>query len=155
ADAAGEVAEVVGRQRDVGVQCLAHRLAVVPGFGDGELFQVGFDAIGDLQQDQRTGLHAGLAPGVRGGVGGVQRLFDVGGVGAGEFADDRTIDRAGIDEVFTVDWGGEFATDVVAVARFEGQDGARRTGFCVNHDGDLSCGVGRGSTLTRSVLRAA
>ncbi|MNF30594.1 hypothetical protein D3C85_730650 [compost metagenome] len=51
-DAAGEVAEVVGRQGDVGIQGFANGLAVVPGFSDGQGFQVLFDAVGDLQQDQ-------------------------------------------------------------------------------------------------------
>ncbi len=54
ADAAGEVAEVVGGQGDVGVEGLAHGLAVVPGLGDGEQFQVLLDAVGDLQQDVRV-----------------------------------------------------------------------------------------------------
>ncbi len=93
ANAAGEVAEVVGGQRHVGVQRLAHGLAVVPGLGDGQLFQVGFDAVGDLQQDQRAVLDRGPAPGIGSGMGGVQRLFDVFGTRAREFGDDFPIYR--------------------------------------------------------------
>ncbi len=139
ADAAGEVAEVVGGQRHVGVQRLAHRLAVVPGLGDGQLFQVGFDAIGDLQQDQRAVLHRGLAPGIGSGMGGVQSLFDVFGTRAREFADQRTVHRAGVGEILTIDRGDEFATDVVAVARLEGNDGAGGARFGVDHGILQSC----------------
>ncbi|MNP57947.1 hypothetical protein D3C76_1528180 [compost metagenome] len=52
ADAAGEVAEVIDRQWDVGVEGFTDRLAVVPGFGDGQDFEVLFDAVGDFQQGQ-------------------------------------------------------------------------------------------------------
>ena len=45
---AGEVAEVVDRQRQVGGQRLADRLAVVPGLGDGEHLEVLLDPVGDL-----------------------------------------------------------------------------------------------------------
>jgi hypothetical protein len=51
AQAAGEVAEVVDRQRDVGVQRLAHRLAVVHRLGVGQQLEVLLDAVGDLQQE--------------------------------------------------------------------------------------------------------
>ncbi|MNQ26493.1 hypothetical protein D3C85_397320 [compost metagenome] len=87
ADAAGVIAEVVGGQRHVGVEGFAHGLAVVPGFGHGQHFEVGLDAVGDFQQHQRTGLHRGLAPGIGGGMGGIQSTLDVFGTGAGEFTD--------------------------------------------------------------------
>jgi hypothetical protein len=77
---------VVGGQRHVGVEGLAHGLAVVPGFGDSELFQVGFDAIGDLQQDVGAILNRGASPGVGSSVGGIQRLFDVFGTERGNSA---------------------------------------------------------------------
>ncbi len=51
ANAAGEVAEVVHRQRNVGVQGLTHRLAVVPALGHRQRLQVGLDALSDLQKD--------------------------------------------------------------------------------------------------------
>ncbi|MNX59002.1 hypothetical protein D3C86_898590 [compost metagenome] len=57
ADAAGVVAEVVGGQRHVGVQRLAHGLAVVPGFGDGQQFEVLLDAVSDFQQHQGAVLN--------------------------------------------------------------------------------------------------
>ena len=44
---AGEVAEVVDRQRHVGAQRLAHRLAVLPALGDGEHLEVLLDRVGD------------------------------------------------------------------------------------------------------------
>ncbi len=50
ADAAGEVAEVVHRQGQVGVEGFTHRLAIVPGFRHGQGFQVLLQAVGDAQQ---------------------------------------------------------------------------------------------------------
>ena len=69
AQAPGEIAEVVGGQRDVGVEGFADGLAVVPGFGDRQQFEVLFDAVGDFQQDQRAGLGGSGAPGIGSGVG--------------------------------------------------------------------------------------
>ena len=63
AQAAGEVAEVIDGERDVGVQGFTDRLAVVDGFGIGQQFEVLFEAVGDLQQDVGTGCGIGLAPG--------------------------------------------------------------------------------------------
>jgi selenocysteine lyase/cysteine desulfurase len=42
---AGEVPEVIHGQRDIRVQRLAHRLAVVPGLGDRDGFEVLLDAL--------------------------------------------------------------------------------------------------------------
>ncbi|MNS22584.1 hypothetical protein D3C72_543840 [compost metagenome] len=57
ADAASEVAEVVDRQRNVGIEGFADRLAVVPGFGNGQQFEVLLDTVGDLQQNVGAVLH--------------------------------------------------------------------------------------------------
>ena len=77
---AGEVAEVVDRQRDVGGERLAHRLAVLLALGDREHLEVGLDRVGDRVRAPRA-RSAGerLAPGVLGGVRGVERELDVGG----------------------------------------------------------------------------
>ena len=123
ADAAGEVAEVVGGQGNVGVEGLAHGLAVVPGLGDGEQFQVLLDALGDLQQDVRTLLHRGTAPGVGGGVGGVEGLVDVLGGGTGNSAIGWPFTGEVLVKYWPLDRRHELAADVVAVARLEGDDG--------------------------------
>ncbi len=47
ADAAGEIAEVVDRQRQVGRRGLADRLAVVPGLGGGQQGEIVFHHLGD------------------------------------------------------------------------------------------------------------
>ncbi|MNK86103.1 hypothetical protein D3C87_1060060 [compost metagenome] len=138
ADAAGEVTEVVGSQRHVGVQGFAHGLAVVPGFGDGQHLKVLLDAVGDFQQHQGAVLGRGLAPGVGSGMGGVEGLVDVGGAGAREFGDHFTVDRRGVGEVLAIDRSDKLATDEVAVARLEGNDGAWGSGLCVDHGGPLS-----------------
>ncbi|MNJ65132.1 hypothetical protein D3C77_611280 [compost metagenome] len=91
--AASEVAEVVGGEWDVGVKGFANGFAVVPGFGDGQQLEVLFDAVGDFQQDQRARLRRGRAPGVSGGMGGVQGLFNVFGAGTREFGNQLAVHR--------------------------------------------------------------
>ena len=54
ADRAGEIAEMVDGQRNVGGHGLADRLAVVPGLGERKLLQIGFDPVGDLVEDLRA-----------------------------------------------------------------------------------------------------
>ena len=137
ADAASEVAEVVGGQRNVGVEGFAHGLAVVPGFGDGQQFEVLLDAVGDFQQYPRAVLGAGFAPGVCGCVGGVQCFVDVFGSGAREVGDGLAVDRRGVGEVVAIDRRHEFAADVVAVFGLERNDGAFGTGVCITHGGHL------------------
>ena len=51
ADAAGEVAEVVDGEGNVGGGRLADRLAVVEGFSEREQLQVLLHAVGDLEED--------------------------------------------------------------------------------------------------------
>jgi hypothetical protein len=68
---------VVNRQGDVGVQGFADGLAVVDGFGVGQQFQVGFDAIGNFQQGVAARGGVGFAPGVCCSVGSVQCQLDV------------------------------------------------------------------------------
>ena len=50
-DAAGEVAEVIDRQREVGRGGLADRLAVVDRLDEGEGLEVGLDPVGDPVED--------------------------------------------------------------------------------------------------------
>ena len=125
ADAAGEIAEVVDSQRYVGRQRLAHRLAIVPGLGLGDGLQVLFDPVGDAVQQQGAFRHAGLAPGVLGGVGGVQRLFDIGRVRTGHFAQDAAIHRGGVFEIAAVDRRDPLSADEVVIARLELGGGRR------------------------------
>ena len=77
AHGAGEVAEVVDHQRDVGGERLAHRLAVVPALGDREHLQVLLDRVGHRVQHRRAFGGRLPAPGVLGGVRGVERQLDV------------------------------------------------------------------------------
>ncbi len=87
ADAAGEVAEMINRERQVGSGRLADRLAVVPRLGEREQIELGLHSIGDTVEDHRALGRAGAAPAVLRGMRGVERLFDIGGAGAGDFAD--------------------------------------------------------------------
>ena len=141
ADAAGEVAEVIDGQRNVGVEGFADRFAVVPGFGNGQQFKVLLDAVGNLQQHVGAVLHGSAAPGVGSGMGSVERFIDVFGSGAGEFGNQFAIHRGRILEVLPLDRSYELATDVVAVAVLEGNLRAVGTGMCVTHGVSPGCYV--------------
>ncbi len=79
AQRAGEIAPMVDAERQVGVGRLADRLAVVERLDQRQEIEVGLHAVGDLEQDQRALGDRRSAPGVLGGVGRVEREFDVGG----------------------------------------------------------------------------
>ena len=66
---------MVDRERQVGRGRLADRLAVVPGFGQREQIEVLLHAVGDLVENQRAFGDAGAAPGLLGGVRGVERVL--------------------------------------------------------------------------------
>ncbi len=87
ADDGREVAEVVGGERQVGVERFADRLAVVPGLGDGEQLAVGVDDVGDLVEDRGALGRARAAPRGCGLVGGVERGLDVLGGPAGDLGE--------------------------------------------------------------------
>ena len=138
AQAAGEVAEVIDRQRDIGIQRLADRLAVVHRLRIRQQLQVLLDPVGDPQQ------HVGPFGGGHGGplrgraVCGVQRAFDVGGARARRLGVDLAADRRDHVEVAPVGGRHELAVDEVVVARLEGELGARGVGVGVEHGGPLS-----------------
>ena len=68
---------MIHRQRQVGIQGFADRFAIIPGFRQSQQLQILLNAIGDRQQHVRTFLRTGFAPRIGGGMGGVERLFDV------------------------------------------------------------------------------
>jgi len=68
---------MVRRERDVDREWLAHRLAVVPALGDREHLAVRVDDVRDRVEDPRTIGDGRLGPRVLGGVGGVERQFDI------------------------------------------------------------------------------
>ena len=131
--AAGEVAEMVDRQRDVGVERLADRLAVVDGLGVGQQLEVGFEAVGDLEQQVGALGGRGLAPGVGGGVRSVECQLDIGRARAGGLGVDLAGHRGDDVEVLAVDRRDPTATDEVVVLGLVGDLGAFGTGSCVDH----------------------
>ena len=133
ADAAGEITEMVDGQRNVGIHRFADRLAVVDGFRRGDQAQVLFDAVGDAVQDIGALGRRGLAPGILGGMGGVQRQLDVFRRGTGDFAKWQAGDRRDVGKVFTFYRGDEFAADVIVIALFEGIGYAQFADVCEIH----------------------
>ena len=128
ADATREIAEMVDRQRHICGQGLPHRLAVIPGFGDRQHFQIGFHAVGDAIDPVGPFRHRGAAPGVGGGMSGVQRQFDVLGGGARDFAETLAGDRADGFEILAFDRFYPLAADEVLIAGFEGDLGTGLSG---------------------------
>jgi hypothetical protein len=134
ADAAGEVAEVIDRQRQIRRQRFPHRLAVIPGFGHRQHFQILFHPVGDPVEPAGPLRRRGAAPGVGGGVRGVQRLFDVLGAGARDFAEGFAGDRADVFEIFAFHRRDPLAADEILIAGFEADFGAGLTGRGVQHE---------------------
>ena len=92
-DAAGEIAEMIGRQRHIGVGRLADRLAVVHGLGIGEQFEIFLDPISDLVQHSGALGRRGAAPGILRRMRGIQRPLDILGVRARHVAQLHAVDR--------------------------------------------------------------
>ena len=135
ADRRGEIPEMVGGQRDVGGQRLPDRFAVVPDLGHRQRLGVFLDAVGDLVQDRRALGRGGLAPRRGRGVRGVERLVDVGLVGARHFAECLAGHRGRVLEVQTLGGCHPLAADEVVVSRFVGHQCPGGTWTCENSHG--------------------
>ncbi len=116
AQAAGEVAEVVDGERDVGGHRFADRLAVVDRFDGRDLRNERFHAVGDLEQCGGAIGRRGLAPGGLGLVGGVEGDLDVLRARPGDLADDLAVDRRGVLEVLALHRRDPLAADEILVA---------------------------------------
>ena len=68
---------MVDGQRQVGRLGLTDRLAVVDGLDRSQGFQLFLHAVGDFVEDARAFGWCGAAPGILGGVGGIERELDV------------------------------------------------------------------------------
>ncbi len=119
ADDAGEIAEVVNGQREVGGAGFAEGLAVVPGFGAGQRFEVGLHHIGNFEEEIAAGGSRGGIPGRRGSPGGIKGQFDVFFGRAGHFGKDLAVHRREVFKVLSAHGGRPFASDEVVVLVFE------------------------------------
>jgi ParB family chromosome partitioning protein len=120
AGAAGEIAEMVDRQRQIGDRRLADRLAVVQGLNERQHRDVLFDAVGDRVQDGRAGRCRGFPPGVFRLVRGVEGGFDILCGRPGDLAERLAGDRAEIAEILPVLRGDPIAADKIVVAGAQG-----------------------------------
>ena len=126
ADGAGEVAEVVGRQRDVGRERLAHRLAVLAALGDRQHLEVLLDRVGDRVQHGGPLSRRPPSPVILSRMGRVERKLDVLRARVGDFAERLTGRRCQIVAVLAGRRRYPLAADEVLVALVELH---RTTGF--------------------------
>jgi hypothetical protein len=94
---------MVDDQRHVGIGRFADRLAVVERLDEREKFEIGLELVGYLVENARAILDRGLAPGVLGRMGGVERELDVGARRARNLAQLLAGDRARIVEIAPLD----------------------------------------------------
>src|SRR5450631_1028539 len=120
ADGAGEVAEMIDRERQVGRRGLADRLAVVPGLGECKKIEILLHAVGDLVENDRALGNAGATPSILGGMRGVERGFNILLVRTRDLAKHLAVYRREILEVPAGARLGPFAADEVAVTLLEG-----------------------------------
>ncbi len=119
AQAAGEVAKMIHRQRQVGVQRFADRFPVVPALRHRQIFQMLFNTIGDLQQQPGALLHCGCAPRRRRSVGGVEGEVNASGIRPGKLRNVAAVYRGGIHKEFTAQRLDKFTVNKVAVSGFK------------------------------------
>lgn len=127
-----EIPEVIDRERNVGVESLADRLAVVPRLGERDRFEVLLDAVGDLVENHGTLGGRGFAPCRRGGVGGVECEFDVLFGAPGDLGERLAGHGGDILEVLPLHRCHPLAADPVVVTGLEGHDGVGRAGAGVH-----------------------
>ena len=111
AQATGEVAEVVGGERNIDERGFADRLAVVERFDHGETGGVFIDEIGDLQKKGGALLRGLGGPGGEGGAGGGDGTVDVGGRGVGAVGELLAVGGIERLEGFAAFGGNPFAVD--------------------------------------------
>src|SRR5262249_20832416 len=135
ADAGGEIAEMIDRERDVGEARLPDRLAVIDGLDRGKHVQIFLDAVGDFVQDLIALGRRHLAPGVLGLMRGVKRKLDVSGLGARDLAYRLAGDRADIVEILAIDRRHPLAADEIVVTRAHGDARIQGLDDLVQHGG--------------------
>ena len=93
-NAAGEIAEMIDRQRQIGALGFADRLAVVDRLDEGEKIELLLDPVGDAQKRERALRRRRAPPGLPRGMRGIEGEFDILGGRAGDRADHVAVDRA-------------------------------------------------------------
>ncbi len=134
AHASGEIAEMIDGKRNVGKGRLADRLAVVDGLDRGEHLEVLLHAVGDLVEDFGAFGGRGVAPGLLGLMGGVERKLDIGGLRTGDLTHRLAGDGADIVEILAVDGRDPFAADEIVVAIAQGDPRIQGLDDLVKHD---------------------
>ncbi|MNE45853.1 hypothetical protein D3C80_1401650 [compost metagenome] len=129
ADAGREIAEMVDGERNVGCHGFADRLAIVPGFGLGQHFQLVLHPLGDLHQDVGALGRCSAAPLVLCGMRSIERGVDVLLIRTRNFTQLAAGDRRDVVEILAADRLPPLAADVIAVFQLE----RRFDDFLVQH----------------------
>ena len=116
---AGKIAEVIDRQRQIGIQRFAHRFTIVPAFSNRQIFQVLLNPIGDLKQQVGTMLYRCFPPGFRGAVCGIKSKIDIFGIGAGKLCNVTPVHGGGIHKVFAAERFDKLTVNIVTVCGLE------------------------------------
>ena len=135
ADGAGEVAEVIYGERNIGGKGFAHSLTVLPGFSDRDLFQIFLDAVRYAVQEQCALGWSGFAEGLEGFFRGVDSQVDIGFFAASYLTEYLAVDRTDVVHIFAVDGCYPLAANVVVIAFAVIDDGAFGSRSCVQGHG--------------------
>ena len=119
AQAAGEGAEVIDRQRQVGVERFADRFAVIPALRHRQILEVGLNTVGNLQQQIGALLSRRFAPGVGGPMRRIQGEVDIFGIRSRELTNVATVDRGGVHKEFAANRLDKFTINKVTVSRLQ------------------------------------
>ena len=119
-DAAGEVAEMVDRKRNVGSTRLADRLAIVDRLGKRQQLQIILEPVGDAIENPGALGGGDSCPLILGGVRRIERALDIFRRRQRELCDLGTIDRALVGEILAARRSVPSTTDEIIIAVSEG-----------------------------------
>ncbi len=107
---------MIDRQRQVGCERLADRLAVLPALRHGEHLQVLLHGVGDCVEYRRALGRRGASPACLGSVGGVERELDILWCGVRDLAERLSGDGGEVGAILTAARRDPLAADEVLVA---------------------------------------
>ena len=133
-DTGGEIAEMIGGERNIGVHRLADRLAVVAGFDMGKKGEIILDPVGDQIEYLCPVRDRGAAPALPRGMGGIKCKLHILGARTCDFAKCCAVDGAAVGEIAALDRRLPLSTDEIVVAGPQTAEVERSVKRAVGHD---------------------